>query len=76
MLHRIGELLVQVLGKGRTWVVGEDPDEHDGIVLHMGARVVVFGQELADLGSCRLRCGGARDGGLDDGGQVEDFFSL
>jgi len=42
----------------------------------MGAGVVVFGEELADLlGGCRCSSW-AGDGGLDDGGQMQDFLAL
>lgn len=76
MLDRVGELLVDVFGEGSTGVVGQDPYEHDGIVLDMGAIVVVFGEKLADLGSSCLGGLGTCDGGFNDGRQVEDFFAL
>lgn len=49
MLHRVGEVLIKVLGKGRAWIVGQDANEHDRIVLDMWCLVVLLGQEFADL---------------------------
>ena len=76
ILDCIGKVLVEVLGEGSSRVVGEDANEHYGIVLGMGASVILFGQKLADLGSGRRCCAGTCDGRLDDGGQVQDFLAL
>lgn len=76
MLHCVGERLVEVLREGRARIVGQDANEHDGIVLDVCARVVLLGEELADLGGSG---GGGRRaglGGFDDGGEMEDFFAL
>jgi hypothetical protein len=42
----------------------------------MGAVRVLLGEKLADLDSSGSSSGRGCDGGLDDGGQVEDFFAL
>ena len=76
MLDCVGELLVEVLGEGGSWVVGQDPNEHDGIVLDMRAVEVLLGEEDADLSCGGCGCVGACDGGLDNGRQVEDLFTL
>ena len=76
VLDRVGKGLVEVLGKGGAGIVGQDADEHDGVVLHVGPVVVVLGQEDAHLTGGGGGGGGAGNGGLDDGGQVEDFLAL
>jgi hypothetical protein len=75
VFDRVGKLLVHVLGEGGAGVVGQYPDEHDGIVLHMGAVIVLLGEELADLGASSGCRAGACDSGLDNRGQVEYFFA-
>lgn len=59
-----------MLGEGRARVVGQYSDKHDRIILYMGTRIILLGKEFADLRRCGLRCTGARDGRLDDGGEV------
>jgi hypothetical protein len=76
MLHCVRELLVHVLGEGLARVIGQYPDEHDGIVLDMRAVIVLLGEELANLlGGCRCSSW-ACDGGLDNRGEVQHFFAL
>lgn len=76
MLHSICKGLVEVLGEGWAWIVGQDADEHNRIILNMGACIVLLGKELANLG------GGGGGGlgtglcSLDDGREVEDFLAL
>lgn len=75
MLDRVGELFIQMLGEGRTGVVGQNPDEHDGIVLDMWLGVVFFGEEFANVLGGYLSGDGTCDGGLDDDGEMEHFFT-
>ena len=76
ILYRVGKGLVQVLGKRGPRVVGQDPDEHDGIVLDMGTIEVVLGEEGANLSRGGGGCIWAGDGRLDNGGEMEHFFAL
>lgn len=56
-LDRLHELRVHIPGKRLAWIVGEDPDEHYAIVLHVRLRRVVFREVLSDDIGCLL-CGG------------------
>ena len=76
MLHCIRKALVEVLRKGWAWVVGQNADEHDRIVLDMRARVVLLGKKLANLACCSGSSLGTGLGGFDDSWEVEDFFAL
>lgn len=75
-LRRGDESGVEVLGEGLAGVVGKYADEHDGVVLHIGALKVFFGKEFADA-VCGFPGGvWRRLGGFDDDRKVEDFFTL
>lgn len=76
MLDSVGELLINVLCEGWAGIISEYPYEHNSIVLDVRTVVIILGQKLADLGGGSLGCLWACDGGLDDGGQVEDLFTL
>ena len=75
-LYGIGKGLVQILGEGGPWVVRQDSDEHNSIVLDMGAAVVLLGEEGAYLSRGGGSCVGAGDGRLDDGGEMKHLFAL
>lgn len=71
---RLGEVLVEVPGEGGAGVVGEDADEHEGIILDIGPRVVVLLEIVAYhigalLGSTRRGLGG-----VDDRWQINDLI--
>lgn len=47
---------IEVASEGLAWIVGQDADQHDGIVLN--SRFVVLGEAFSDLvgcGGCCLR---------------------
>lgn len=76
MLDSIGEWLVEVLGEGLAWVVGQYPNEHNRIVLDVWTRVVLLGKKRSDLPCGSSCCSGTRDGGFDNSREMEDFFAL
>lgn len=63
----------EVAGKCWAWVVGEDAEEHYGVVLEVGFGVVFEVELFAEDGSGRSGGGWGGFGGVDDGGEVEDF---
>lgn len=76
VLARLGEFGVEVSRKHGTGVFGKDAQQHNGIVLPGGARIVLLVQELSD--QARAFCGGrgGRFGGFDNGGKEEDLIAL
>lgn len=75
-LHRRGKLGVEIARKGVTWVVDENADEHNRIVLHMRRGFVRFGEEFADqIGRFAGRIGTGL-GTLDDTGKTHEFGSM
>jgi len=70
------EFGIDVAGKGGAWVIGQDANEHDGIVLNMGSRRVLHGQILADVLGGDGSSGGRRLGSFDNDGQMEDLLAL
>jgi hypothetical protein len=76
VLHCIRKALVKVLREGWAWVVGQNADEHDRIVLDMGACVILLGKELANLVGGGGSSLGTGLGGFDDSWEMEDFFAL
>lgn len=70
------ELGIDVAGEGMTGVIGQNADEHDGIVLHVARGAGWVGQQLADAIRGFL-CGvGAGFGIVDDRGEMEVFVSF
>lgn len=65
------ELVIEVLGKGSAWVVGENAGEHDGIVLGVAALVVLFAEKATDGIGGFAGSEGRGLGSIDDGGEVE-----
>lgn len=75
LFHCAHERLVEVAGEGRTRVVAEDADEHDGVVLHMRLLAPVLGEKGADLLGGGGGGGGRGFSGLDDDGQVQHLLA-
>ena len=76
VLAGIGKLGVNVSRKHGTGVLGEDAEEHDGVVLPGSSLVVFLAHEFADE-ACAFGGGsGGGLGGLDDGRKEEDFIAL
>jgi len=57
-------------------VVGQDADQHRGVVLALAVARVVPRQDLADRAGCLSAGLGRGFGVVDDGGQVQDFSFL
>lgn len=76
LLDCLHELRVHVPRKCLPWIVGQDADEHNAIVLHVRLRRVVFREVLSDDIGCSLCSGRRRLAGFDNRWEVKDFFAL
>lgn len=67
---------IEVLGKSLAWVIREDPDKHNRVVLNIGTLKVVLGEEFANAIGSLPGCGWTRLGRFNNDRKVEDFFAL
>jgi hypothetical protein len=69
------ELGVDMAGEGGARMVGQDPDEHDGIVLGV-LRLCGLGEVVANQGDGLFGSSRGGLGGLNDGGEVQEVIAL
>jgi hypothetical protein len=73
---RLDKFIIQVPGEGLSWIVGQDANKHNGIVLPRWPRIIFFAQKLANDTSALGSGSWGRLGSVDDGGEEQDFIAL
>lgn len=76
ILDRRHELGVEIAREGVAWVVDQDADQHEGVVLHVGGGACRVGEELADSNGGLSGCRGTGLCILDYRGEVDEFVSV
>lgn len=76
VLNGCDELRVYVASEGMARIIGQDSNQHDSIVLDTGWGGGWVRQQLANAMGGLLRGIGTGFSALDDGREVDEFFSL
>jgi hypothetical protein len=76
LLRGVDKLFIDEAGEPLARVVGENADEHDGVVLARGLGPIVLGHVLADQARTLFGGDGRRNGRFNDRGEVDNIVAL